>query len=85
LKSSKEIKNAMGIRWCNFAEKIQNSTNEYRLVDLWGFRSLKNAYTAEGGIPEIKRKLLKRLVGERGFEPPTPLVPNQIWAYIEKR
>jgi hypothetical protein len=26
---------------------------------------------------------LKRLVGERGFEPPTPLVPNQIQALTE--
>lgn len=27
--------------------------------------------------------LLKNLVGERGFEPPTPLVPNQIPKPVE--
>jgi len=52
-------------------------------IDLCGFRSLKNAYTAVDGEPEIACKLLKRLVGERGFEPPTPLVPNQISIPIE--
>jgi hypothetical protein len=41
------------------------------LVDL-AARSLKIAYTAVDGKPEIACKLLKELVGERGFEPPTP-------------
>jgi len=36
--------------------------------------SLKIAYTAEGGKPEIGCKSLKRMVGERAFEPPTPFV-----------
>jgi hypothetical protein len=29
------------------------------------------------------RKLLTIMVGERGFEPPTPLVPNQVPSPIE--
>src|SRR5215470_8187462 len=29
-------------------------------------------YSRVGGRPEINCKLLKRMVGERGFEPPTP-------------
>ena len=34
------------------------------------------------GKPEVQFKCLKIMVGERGFEPPTPLVPNQILALI---
>lgn len=33
------------------------------LVDHWGFRSLKIAYAAEGGRPEIEHKLLKNWSG----------------------
>jgi hypothetical protein len=29
------------------------------------------------GKPEVQFKCLKRMVGERGFEPPNPLVPKQ--------
>jgi hypothetical protein len=36
------------------------------------FCSLKIAHTAEGDGPEIDCKLLKELVGNRGFEPPPP-------------
>jgi len=32
----------------------------------------KIVYIAVDGEPEIACKLLKKLVGERGFEPPTP-------------
>jgi hypothetical protein len=60
-----------GNRYMNF-EGIEQA-----LVDLRGFHSLRIAYIHEGGRPEINCNLLKRLVGERGFEPPTPwLLPT---------
>jgi len=41
-------------------------------IDVWGSRGLKIVFTAEGGKRELACKLLKTLVGARGFKPPIP-------------
>jgi len=50
-----------------FREKISDAGTVYKIDTIDG-----------DGKPEVQFKYLKRLVGKRGFEPPTPLVPNQI-------
>jgi len=47
---------------------------------LWNsedFTVYKFDYIAVDAKPEARFISLKRLLGERGFEPPTPLVPKQ--------
>ncbi len=48
--------------------------------DLTGYRII---YTAVYEKPEVLFKCLKTLVGERGFEPPTPWSGTQIPRLIE--
>ena len=45
---------------------------EGEVVELRGFLSLNFAYSAVDENPETLSMCLKRLVGERGFDPPTP-------------
>ena len=43
-----------------------------RFLNSVDLAALNFAYTDVSGKPEVHFKSLKRLVGERGFEPPTP-------------
>jgi len=62
--------------------KAQQSAQNIKLSPGWGFaldsqfekreNLYKIAHSDVTAKPEIAFKLLKRLVGERGFEPPTP-------------
>jgi hypothetical protein len=47
-------------------------SSEGEAVELRGFLSLNFAYSAVDEKPEMLFMCLKILVGERGFEPPTP-------------
>jgi hypothetical protein len=49
-----------------------------RLLKSVALTVYKIDYSAVAEKPEMQFKRLKTMVGERGFEPPTPLVPNQI-------
>jgi hypothetical protein len=41
------------------------------------------AYSGEDGIQETARKSLKKMAGERGFEPPTPWFRTAFWHFLK--
>jgi hypothetical protein len=52
----------------------------------FGGTTVYNFYTINtDGKPEVQFKRLKRLVGERGFEPPTPSSRTRYFALRQRR